>query len=153
MAMGRALLALFLIVPIIEIALFVLLGDLIGFWWTMAGVVVTAVIGSLLLRWQGLAVLDRIRTDLARNSLPARPIMDGLMMAIAGALLLTPGFFTDTIGFLLFVPAVRSAIFRFLRSRIEMVELSPNGPEQPRRGFQGVDLDVNDWREAPDDGR
>jgi UPF0716 protein FxsA len=151
--MGRVLLALFLIVPIIEIGLFVLLGDLIGFWWTMAGVVVTAVIGSLLLRWQGVAVLDRIRTDLARNSLPARPIMDGLMMAIAGALLLTPGFFTDTVGFALFVPAVRSAIFRFLRSRLEIVEFSRNGPEPSRRQFEGVDLDDGDWREGPDEGR
>lgn len=150
--MGRLLLALFVIVPIIEIAVFVLLGDLIGFWWTMAGIVVTAVIGSVLLRWQGVAVLDRIRTDLARGSLPARPIMDGLMMAIAGALLLTPGFFTDTVGFLLFVPAVRTAIFRFLRSRFELVELSGDWPTRPRPEFRGVDLDDADWREAPDEG-
>lgn len=151
--MGRVLLALFLIVPIVEIAGFVLLGDLIGFWWTMAGVVVTAVIGSFLLRWQGLAVLDRIRTDLGHGTLPARPIMDGVMMAIAGALLLTPGFFTDAIGFLLFVPAVRTAIFAFLKSRFEVVDIAGGRPRPSSPGYAGVDLDEGDWREAPGKGR
>lgn len=143
--MGRVLFAVFVIVPIIEIALFVLLGDLIGFWWTMAGVVVTAVIGSLLLRWQGLAVLGRIRGALNQGAFPARPIADGMMLAIAGALLLTPGFFTDTVGFLLFVPVVRTVIYRFLRERVTVVATS--GIRSGPRDFDYVDLSEDDWQD------
>jgi UPF0716 protein FxsA len=145
--MGRALFAVFVIVPIIEIALFVLLGDVIGFWWTMAGVVATAIIGSLLLRWQGLAVLVRIRAALNQGAFPARPIADGMMLAIAGALLLTPGFFTDTVGFLLFVPLVRTAVYRFLRERVTVVASASMRPGS--RDFDYVDLGEDDWHDDP----
>ena len=148
--MGRMLFGLFLIVPIIEIALFIALGDLIGFWWTMAGVVITAVIGSLLLRWQGFAVLERIRTALGQGTFPGRPIIDGVMLAIAGALLLTPGFFTDTVGFVLFVPAVRTAVFRFLRSRVIPVGTAPRNGGRP--GGHPLNLDDDAWRDHSDKG-
>jgi UPF0716 protein FxsA len=149
--MGRLLFATFIIVPIIEIALFVLLGDIIGFWWTMAGVLITAVIGSVLLRWQGFRVVARIREALNQGSFPARPIIDGVMLAVAGALLLTPGFFTDTIGFLLFIPAVRTAVFGFVRARVTV--LSSTRTEARRRGYGSIELGDDDWRDNAGGGR
>lgn len=150
---GRALFLLFLVVPIIEIALFAALGGLIGFWWTMGGVLVTAIAGWLLLRAQGFATLARIRQALSQGTFPAREIVDGVMLAIAGALLLTPGYFTDLLGFLLFVPAIRSAVFRFLRSRMTVV--ATGAPRTPgwTRHPEPVDLEAGDWRDSSDGGR
>ncbi|NOZ32167.1 MAG: FxsA family protein [Alphaproteobacteria bacterium] len=143
--MGRILFATFVIVPIIEIGLFVALGDIIGFWWTMGAVVFTAVLGSVLLRLQGFAILNRIQTALNAGTFPGREIVDGVMMAVAGVLLLTPGFFTDAIGFSLFVPGVRQAIFRFVRSKISVVGNGP-GPQKPDQNGPTIDMDSDQWR-------
>lgn len=115
----------FLAIPLIEIALFVVIGGEIGVFPTLAMVVVTAIAGSALLRWQGIQTLNRIRTELENRRLPARPIADGAMIAVAGLLLLTPGFFTDFCGFLLFVPGVRTAIWQFFSSRVKFVAAGP----------------------------
>ena len=112
---------LFLAVPLIEIALFIVIGGEIGVVATLAMVLVTAVAGSLLLRQQGIATLNRIRAELEQNRIPARPIADGAMIAVAGLLLLTPGFFTDFCGFLLFIPGIRSSLFAFIASRVTVV--------------------------------
>ena len=115
---------LFLAVPLIEIALFILIGGKIGVFATLAMVLVTAIAGSALLRWQGMQTLNRIRHELENNRLPARPIADGAMIAVAGLLLLTPGFFTDFCGFMLFLPGVRSALWTWLASRIKIVNVT-----------------------------
>ena len=152
---------LFLVVPLIEIALFIVIGGEIGVIATLAMVLVTAIAGSLLLRQQGIATLNRIRSELEQNRLPARPIADGAMIAVAGLLLLTPGFFTDFCGFLLFVPGVRSAIFSFLSSRITMVHTGTGGfgagQAQPGSGTNHpgpdggvtIDLDEDDFQSRP----
>jgi UPF0716 protein FxsA len=143
--MARILFATFIIVPVIEIGLFVALGDLIGFWWTMGAVVFTAIVGSILLRWQGFAILTRIQTTLNAGAFPGREIIDGVMLAVAGVLLLTPGFFTDAMGFLLFVPFVRHAIFRFLRARFSVVGVRA-GPNEPKQDGPTIDIDSDKWR-------
>jgi len=111
----------FLAVPIIEIALLIQVGGMIGVWRTVALVVLTAVIGAALLRAQGMKTLLAAQESLRRNVMPVAELFDGACLLVAGALLLTPGFFTDTIGFLLFVPLLRRALrgwlYRFLSSR------------------------------------
>ena len=122
--MGRILFAVFLIVPLIEIAFFVVIGNAIGLWPTLAGVLLTAVGGSLILRWQGLQLFNEIRSSMGAGRLPARAIADAMMVAMAGVLLLTPGYFTDLLGIVLLIPPVRTLIYRFLASRVQVVSTS-----------------------------
>jgi UPF0716 protein FxsA len=96
-------------VPLIEIALFVTIGGRIGLVATIAVVVITAVIGSVLLRHQGLAALARAQQAAEAGQMPVEPLVDAVFLFAAGLLLLTPGFLTDAIGFVFFVPAVRRA--------------------------------------------
>jgi UPF0716 protein FxsA len=104
------ILILFISVPLIEIGLFIQVGSLIGLWPTLATVVLTAIIGTWLLRQQGFAVIAQARETTARNELPVEPIIHGVFLLVAGLLMLTPGFFTDAIGFLLLVPRIRLGI-------------------------------------------
>ncbi|NNE60795.1 MAG: FxsA family protein [Woeseia sp.] len=123
---------LFLIVPLIEIALFVQIGGAIGLGWTLAIVVITAVIGTILVRSQGIAVLNRLRGSLDKYHDPTEPLVHGAMILFSGALLLTPGFFTDAVGFALLVSPVRSFLFERLRYniRIRTAQGGP-APQQP----------------------
>ena len=109
-----------LVIPIAEIAAFIAIGGAIGIGWTLLLIVVTAVIGTLLLRHQGFGLIERMRGETAAGRLPGRELMHGAMLLVAGVLLLTPGFVTDALGFLLFVPPVRGAIGRFLAARVSM---------------------------------
>jgi UPF0716 protein FxsA len=111
---GLILLLLFIGVPMLEIAVFIQVGGAIGLWWTLAIVLVTAIAGSFLLRLQGASVLMRAQQALSRGEMPLTEVFDGACLLVAGALLLTPGFVTDTVGALLFVPAVRVGLRRFL---------------------------------------
>lgn len=108
----------FLLVPIIEIALFIQVGGLIGLWPTLAIVVLTAVLGTVLVRTQGRMALGQLQKSFAELDDPTEPLAHGAMILLSGALLLTPGFFTDAIGFALLIPAVRLAVFRYLRSKV-----------------------------------
>lgn len=147
--MGRLLFAIFMIVPLIEIAFFVVIGNAIGLWSTLAGVLITAVAGSLVLRYQGLALLSEIQRTMARGALPGRALGDAMLVGIAGVLLLTPGYFTDILGILLLIPPVRSLIYAWLKTRIGVV--TPVGPgypgtQQRPSGPETIDLDEGDWR-------
>lgn len=109
--MGLVLLIAFIAVPIIEIAVFIEVGGWIGLWPTLGLVVLTAVVGSIELRAQGLATINKLRQQLDQGELPAQTLFDGVCLLFAGALLLTPGFVTDVLGLALFLPPFR----RFLR--------------------------------------
>lgn len=122
--MGFVLLAAFIGIPLIEIALFIQVGGFIGLWPTIAVVVLTAVAGTALLRHQGLSALTRLQQSLDRGEMPLDPVFDGFCLLAAGLLLLTPGFFTDAIGFLLFTPPLRSALKRMITSRIQVYDHS-----------------------------
>jgi len=102
----------FVATPILEIVLFIEIGGLIGVVPTIVIVIVTAIVGSILLRLQGSAVIRRTQMTLRAGELPVDPVIDGISLLMAGALLLTPGFFTDAVGFLLFVPPFRRAVAR-----------------------------------------
>jgi len=105
--MGLILLTLFIAVPIIEFALFIEIGGFLGLWPTLLIVVLTALLGTILLRAQGLATIRRAEQHMAAGELPVNEVVSGLFLLVAGSLLLTPGFMTDAIGFSLFVPSVR----------------------------------------------
>src|SRR5690606_20580036 len=94
---------LLLVVPLAEIAAFVVIGGQIGVWATLGMVLLTAILGSFLLRWQGVELFNRINAELRANRVPGRELVHGVMILVAGVLLLTPGFVTDSFGFLLFV--------------------------------------------------
>ena len=103
------LLLLFLIVPIVEIYFLIEVGSLIGAFPTIFLVVFTAVLGAWLLRWQGFSTLGRIQQTTAQGGIPAVELLEGAVLIVSGALLLTPGFFTDAIGFLCLIPSLRQA--------------------------------------------
>lgn len=104
------LLLLFTVVPLLELFILVKLGNLVGVAPTIALVIVTGVLGAWLARVQGLGVVRRLRSELAEGRLPAEAVIDGLLILVAGAVLLTPGLITDTVGFVLLVPPGRAAI-------------------------------------------
>lgn len=101
------LLIVFLLVPVVEIWLFVRVGEIIGAWQTVGLVIAMAVIGAILIRVQGFAVLNRARAALDAGEFPTTALFDGLFLLIAGFLLITPGFMTDILGILLFIPPLR----------------------------------------------
>lgn len=104
----------FFIVPVIEIALFIGVGEEIGLLQTLLLCLITAIIGGGLVRHQGLQTLFKAQNNLRGGSLPLTEIFDGFCIVIAGALLLTPGFFTDLIGFTLLIPQLRRILRHFL---------------------------------------
>ena len=122
--MGRVLFAFFILLPLLEILAFIEIGSIIGAWPTLALTVLSAVVGALVVRWQGLNVLLDARRRLSRDELPVAPAVHGGLLLLAGILLLTPGFVTDLAGFLLLVPAIRSIlagrIWRWLEVRTEI---------------------------------
>jgi UPF0716 protein FxsA len=143
------LLALFIIVPLLELAIFIALGDYLGLPTTLAIIVFTGILGAALTKSQGARALNRFRLASAEGRLPHQEVVDGLLILIAGAVLLTPGFLTDTVGFLLLVPPVR-ALFRsrlgnYLKSKIQIIPTGPlpgAGPPQPR-SVDGTVIDVD----------
>ena len=123
---------LFSIIPAVELALLVYAGSKIGIPETLSIVIATAIAGAFLVRREGLGVLLRIQEDLGRGSFPANSLLDGAMVLVSGALLLTPGFITDLIGFLLVIPASRTVIkrivVRLLRRHLENISIEIKPP-------------------------
>jgi len=141
---GRMVFLTFLIVPLIEIALFIVIGRAIGVVPTLLGVLLTAVIGSLLIRWQGVSLLRELQTKLSRGELPGRQVGDAMFIGLGGLLLLLPGYFTDFIGLLLLLPWTRELIYRQLAKRFRVVSAAATPfPSEPGR----IDLDQSNWRE------
>lgn len=114
MPIFRILLLAFIVVPLIEIALFIVVGREIGLWWTLGIVVLTAVTGAALAKREGAAAWKRFHQALGQGRLPGVELADGALILLAGALLLTPGFFTDVVGFSLLLPVSRG----WLRQRL-----------------------------------
>ncbi|KOE84823.1 membrane protein FxsA [Vibrio aestuarianus] len=112
------LLLLFIFVPIIEIGLFIQVGGILGLWPTIALVLLTAFVGASLVRSQGLQTLLSVQNRLQQGELPAQQIFEGVMLAVAGVLLLTPGFMTDVLGMLVLLPAPRAIIAKYLMSKM-----------------------------------
>ena len=145
------LLIAFIGVPLIEIALFIQVGGLFGLWPTLAIVVLTAVLGTLLLRRQGLAEVSRLRATLDGHGDPTGPLVHGALILFAGAVLLTPGFFTDAVGFTLLMPPVREFLIDRIRERIVLHQArqAPARPDIIEGDFEPLDPDerpASGWR-------
>ena len=108
MVIFRFLVILFISVPLLELYLLIKVGSMIGVLPTVILCLFTAVLGAALLRHQGLQTLARVQEKVSRGEVPATDLLGGLMLLLCGAFLLTPGFFTDCIGFLCLVPAFRT---------------------------------------------
>lgn len=109
---------LLLFIPILEITVFILIGGQIGVLSTLGMILVTAIFGSVLLRIQGFATLTRIQEQSKGGVIPGKELVSGVMIMIAGILLLTPGFVTDSIGFLLFFPPFRHFLWSAIASKV-----------------------------------
>ncbi len=147
------LLALFVLVPAVELVLLIDVGSRIGTFATLALIVATGMLGAALARWQGLGVLATIRAEIDRGQMPTRAILDGVIILIAAAVLMTPGLITDAFGFLCLVPLTRRLITRSLWKRVEgvlrdggaNVYVHTNGPASRPRPDQ-PDIDVTPVR-------
>ncbi len=113
------LLLLFLLIPTVELALLIEVGSRIGTMPTLALIAITGVLGAFLARSQGLSVLRHMQSEVASGHLPAATLVDGGIILLAGAVLITPGFLTDAVGFLCLVPAFRKLIRRVLWRRLQ----------------------------------
>lgn len=121
----------FLAVPLIEIALFIQVGGLIGLWPTLLIVVLTAIVGTWLVQSQGRMALGNLRGSFERLQDPTEHLAHGAMILFAGALLLTPGFFTDALGLALLTPPVRLAVYKYLRARVRVQQFQMGGRGDP----------------------
>ena len=141
---GRLFL-LFLVVPLVDLALLVALGDRIGLGTTVAIVVLTALMGSWLAKREGVAAWRRVQTKMSAGAVPGPELLDGLVILVAGTLLLTPGFLTDAVGLLGLVPVTRKVARGWIKTRVERAVLEgrlrvvhgplagqPPAPDPPR---------------------
>ena len=108
---------LFIVIPLLELYLIIKVGSHIGAMWTVIIVIMTAVIGIQLLRIQGVSTLMRAQQNMMQGAMPAMEMMEGIVLAVGGALLITPGFLTDTLGFLCLIPATRRAMINAFLAR------------------------------------
>ena len=142
---GR-LLILFITIPILELCIFWILGSRLGFPATLAIIVITAFLGAYLTKSQGLKALTNYQQALTQGKLPHEEVMDGLMILIAGAVLLTPGFLTDVIGFSLRVPNVRtivkSILKQSLKNKVNIVSDTMGSPPADRNGPQVINVEA-----------
>lgn len=147
------LVALFIVVPIVEIYFIVKVGELIGVWPTIALLIADAVLGSLLLRHQGRGAWRRFNAALAERRFPGREVADGALILIGGTLLLTPGFVTDVFGAILLIPPTRALVRRLLRAyaarRFTIVTIGGR-PPGTASGSRPYDFDATATEE--DDG-
>ncbi len=129
------LFVLFIVVPVVELALLIQLGQVVGLPATLALIILTGALGAFLARRQGLAVVGQVRAEMADGQIPAGPIVDGVIILLAAAVLMTPGVLTDACGFLCLVPAFRRWLKRILKRRFESAV---------RRGNATLSVDLGD---------
>ena len=145
--LGRLILA-FTLIPLLELLLLLRLADWLSWGPTLGLVILTGVLGAALARWQGWRAVQRIQEDTAAGRLPAVPVLDGAMILVAGALLVTPGVLTDLAGFSLLIPPVRAWLRQWaadrLQGHIQIIHTAPTDPF--------VDIDASPSRPADGPG-
>ena len=145
----------FLLLPLVEIALFIIVGRAIGLLPTLALVILGTVAGALILPRQGLDVVNRLRSNMSAGTIPGRAMFDTMVMGVAGLLLILPGFFGDAVALVLLLPPVRDWMFSALSRRVRVVQTTTTyrsygdpadpGTEPPRI----IDASNDDWRRDP----
>jgi UPF0716 protein FxsA len=158
---------LFLVVPLVELFLIVQVAGTVGAWNTIALLVLISIAGTLLIRWQGIELARRLMTTVRQGRLPRFELVDGALLVVAGALLLTPGFLSDLVGVLLLLPPVRAllrpmaldAVRRMATPRTgsrvrvwtSVVDVDEVRPDQPSAGSRPVlDIGAHERRTEPD---
>ena len=144
----------FLAIPLVEIALFIQIGGAIGLGWTLATVVVTAVLGTFLVRNQGALALGQVKSSFNQMQDPTEPLAHGAMILFYGALILTPGNYTDRYWILLLIPAVRASAFRAIKARVNVHTFEAGArAHSPHRAQRGNPDNVieGDYKEVKPD--
>jgi UPF0716 protein FxsA len=141
---ARTLYYALLIVPIAEVAVFVLVAQAIGFWSALAGVLLLSLLGAAVMSRQGLSLLTEIRATIGAGRMPARALADTMLVGVAGLLLLVPGYLTDIAGLLLLVPPLRLLLYHVLARRMG---IDPRAPASGSpAGPKVIELDSSDFR-------
>ncbi|SMQ85984.1 UPF0716 protein FxsA [Devosia lucknowensis] len=144
----------FLLLPLIEIALFVIVGRAIGVFPTLGLVILGAVAGAMLLRQQGLGVVSRLRSNVRAGTIPGRTMFDAMLIGLAAILLVLPGFLSDMVALALLIPPVRGWMFKALASRVRVVETTTSyrrhdGPVyEPEPETRSIELKDENWRDG-----
>ena len=149
------LVLLFIVVPIAELAVLIQVGQVIGVWWTIAILIADAILGSFLMRAQGRAAWRRFNEAMAAGRVPTREVLDGALVMFGGLLMLTPGFITDILGFVLLIPPTRAVVRAVLVRRLaQRMTVSMTGPRAARRDdvVDGTAVDVENDRLTPPGG-
>ncbi len=141
----------FLLVPLLEVFLLLKIGGIIGAWATIGLIVLTAIIGAVMLKQQGLATLQRLQRSVDQGQLPGLALLEAMFLLVGGVLLLTPGFFTDAVGFACLIPPVRQAMAGWLLSRSSVVVHSMRSHGHPRRPPAGGRIIEGDYTAKDDE--
>ena len=135
---------LFIGIPIVEVILFITIGKYIGLWNTIFIIIITGVIGAVLVKSQGISILNKAIEEVKLNKMPLMPIFEGIAILIAGAFLLTPGFLTDTLGCFLLIPKTRNILIKLISSYLkkktiykEKTIYNTNEQEKENKTFEG----------------
>ena len=142
---------LFILLPLLELALLIRVGQWMGLWPTITLVALTGMIGALLARREGTRALASVRAELASGRIPARSLLDGAAVLVGGAFLLTPGILTDVVGFALLLPVSRRPIYEWVRRRWE-AELARGAIRITMAGRAGGYRAPGDWDRSADAG-
>ena len=145
------LVLLFIVVPIAELAVIIQVGQVIGVWWTIALLVVDSVLGSVMMRSQGRTAWRRFNEAVNDGRVPAREVLDGALVIFGGLLMLTPGFITDILGFVLLLPPTRAAVRAVLVRRLAQ-RMTVSSIRRPDDVVDGTVVDVENDRLTPPGG-
>lgn len=144
--MARLFLIILLALPLIEIALMIWVGQMIGLWPVLGLLVGAAVLGALLIRWQGVTVIARMRQNLMQGVMPTQALADTMMIGLAGLLLIVPGFISDVAAIALLVAPLRSVLYGAAARRVVVVD-PQRPPPPPGEPPEVIDLDPERYRE------
>lgn len=135
----------FLLVPLIEIYFLIEIGSVLGAGFTIFMVVLTAIIGAALVRYQGFATLARAQGEMLKNRMPAMEVMEGALLLLAGTMLLIPGFFSDALGFILLISPLRQwMVRRFLKKRAVSIDGSVQSQHRQNEDKHIIDVEYKD---------
>ena len=141
----------FIVVPLIEVMLFITIGKYIGLWNTIIIIIITGIIGAVLVKSQGITILNKALEEIKSNKIPIFSIFEGIAILIAGAFLLTPGFLTDTLGCILLIPKTRNLIISYIATHLkkrtvykEKSTYYPDEADKKNKIFEGDYEEIED---------
>ena len=141
----------FIVIPLIEVMLFITIGKYIGLWNTIIIIIITGIIGAVLVKSQGITILNNAFEEIKSYKIPIFSIFEGIAILIAGAFLLTPGFLTDTLGCILLIPKTRNLIISYIATHLkkrtvykEKSTYYPDKEDKKNKTFEGDYEEIDD---------